>query len=654
MRFRQVHLDFHTSEAITNIGENFDKKQFQAMLKKGHLDSITVFSKCHHGWAYHPSEKNEIHPHLSFDLLGAMIDAAHEIDVKTPVYLSAGIDEKLARIHPEWLIRDEEDKTSWIDSFMKPGYHQFCMNSPYLDILLEQIDEVIRNYDVDGLFLDIVGVRECYCHNCVNDFRAKGNKLNDSKAWLTFWEQTYANYTERVRNTIDAVKPGLPVFHNGGHLRRGRRDLATMNSHLELESLPTGGWGYDHFPLSASYAQQLGMNYLGMTGKFHTSWGEFGGYKHPNALRYETALSIAHGARCSVGDQLHPNGLMDELTYELIGQAYSEIEKKEAWCTDIKNIADIALLSVEAVLGQEEHTGTSDTGAIRMLLEGNYLFDVIDLESDFQKYKVLILPDHIIVSEPLREKLNMFINKGGKLLCTGISGLNVEQTEFAVDLGVTYLGYSPYNPEYFHPDFELNSLSTASFIFYSQGQLVKLNPGNSILGQREFPYFNREPFTFCSHLHTPSSLENSGPGMVESVNGIYIAWNIFEDYALKGSLALKETVLYALDRLLAKEKTVQTNLPAQGIVTLHEQKKEQRYVNHILYATPVKRGKDIEIIEDIIPIYDTQVTVKLSTPITKVYLAPQKVDLPFETDAQGRVSYTVSKIDCHQMVVLEE
>ena len=61
--------------------------------RAGHVDSITVFSKCHHGWAYHPSEANEMHPHLSFDLLGEMIVAAHEIDVKTPVYLSAGLDE---------------------------------------------------------------------------------------------------------------------------------------------------------------------------------------------------------------------------------------------------------------------------------------------------------------------------------------------------------------------------------------------------------------------------------------------------------------------------------------------------------------------------------------------------------------------------------
>lgn len=174
MRFRQVHLDFHTSEAIQRIGSEFNKKQFQDMLQAGHVDSITVFSKCHHGWAYHPSQANEIHPHLSFDLLGEMIAAAHEIDVKTPVYLSAGLDEKLARIHPEWLIRDQQDRTNWVSGFMSPGYHQFCFNSPYLEILTEQVKEVVRSYDADGIFLDIVGVRECYCHNCVTSIRTRG------------------------------------------------------------------------------------------------------------------------------------------------------------------------------------------------------------------------------------------------------------------------------------------------------------------------------------------------------------------------------------------------------------------------------------------------------------------------------------------------
>ena len=66
LRFRQVHLDFHTGPAIQEIGARFEKAQFQEALKKGHVDSITCFSSCHHGWSYHPTDVGGMHPNLTF------------------------------------------------------------------------------------------------------------------------------------------------------------------------------------------------------------------------------------------------------------------------------------------------------------------------------------------------------------------------------------------------------------------------------------------------------------------------------------------------------------------------------------------------------------------------------------------------------------
>lgn len=659
MRFRQVHLDFHTSEAIPDIGGQFSRSQFQNMLHLGHINSITVFSKCHHGWAYHPSEANEMHPHLSFDLLGEMIAAAHEIGVKTPVYLSAGLDEKLARRHPEWLIRDAEDRTRWVKDFMTPGYHEFCFNTPYLDILLAQIHEVVSRYDADGIFLDIVGIRKCRCQYCVATLRAAGQDPRDEAAVAALGERTYLNYARRVRETIDAVKPGLPVFHNSGHQQRGRRDLAQVNSHLELESLPTGGWGYDHFPLSARYAQTLGMEYLGMTGKFHTSWGEFGGYKHPNALRFETALSLAHGAKCSIGDQLHPSGLMDEATYALIGAAYAEVEAKEPWCHDTSSVADIAVLSLEAAweacsnaTTKEERTNLADAGAVRILTEGHYLYDIVDAEADFSHYKVLILPDEVPIWPKLEEAIHAFTTSGGKVLATGRSGLNIASDAFVLDLGLDWRGSSPYQPSYFHPDFTPVPLLPASFIMYGEGQIAELNGGRS-LGHRENSYFNRDVFTFCSHQHTPSTGVDEGPGMIESRNGIYIAWNVFSSYADNGHLILKEMVLHALDRLLP-QPTLRCNLPAQGITTLQYQAEEKRYINHLLYASPVLKGR-VEVIEDIVQLQDISISLRLpaSVSVKRVYLAPSMEDLPYRVGTQGEINYTVPCLNNHQMVVLE-
>ena len=80
-------------------------------------------------------------------MLGSQIAAAHEIGVKTPVYLSAGLDEKMARRHPEWLVRNKDESTMWVKTFAEAGYHKFCMASPYLKYLTNQIEEVCKNYD---------------------------------------------------------------------------------------------------------------------------------------------------------------------------------------------------------------------------------------------------------------------------------------------------------------------------------------------------------------------------------------------------------------------------------------------------------------------------------------------------------------------------
>ena len=49
LRFRQVHLDFHTSPAIPGIGKAFDKKLWQERLQMGHIYENEVISVCLQG-----------------------------------------------------------------------------------------------------------------------------------------------------------------------------------------------------------------------------------------------------------------------------------------------------------------------------------------------------------------------------------------------------------------------------------------------------------------------------------------------------------------------------------------------------------------------------------------------------------------------------
>ncbi len=660
---RQVHLDFHTSECIDGIGSKFDKVQFQNCLKKGHVNSITLFAKCHHGWSYFPSEVTPMHPGLhGFDLLSAQLDACREIGVAAPIYISAGYDVRYYVEHPEHarlasrkdrfpLVYENNGHKFAVDD--NPRFKMICLNSPYLDYLEAEVRETVERFDPCGVFLDIVSPSNCrcFCPRCRNSVIEMGLDESDDRNYEKLAEITYKKYYDRINAAARSKNPNVRIFHNGGHITVGRRDLAYANTHLELESLPTGGWGYDHFPRSVRYAAQLGVEYLGMTGKFHLSWGEFGGFKHPNALRYEVALSLANGAKCSVGDQMHPYGFLDDATYELIGKAYAEVEAVEEYCYDISPVSDVAILSVEGVYGNKRRSDASDTGANRIMLEGKYLYDIIDAECSFDKYKLIILPDKITVGAELKEKLELYVRGGGKLLCSGISGTD-ENGELVFDFGVKHLGVNKFCPTYYHPEYSALGLTPSNYVFYSKNYQTQItDPEAKVLGYSKNSFFNRSAERYCSHKHTPFVAENNAPGVVIGKCGAYIAWDIFAEYAEVGSYILKETVIKVIDELLADKKTLVTNLPAQGIVTLNEQPREHRYVLHMLYATPIKRGADVQIIEDTLPVLDTEFEIKLPE-VKSVTLVPENKSIDFKY-SDGICRFAVDKFTCKQVVVID-
>ncbi len=667
LRFRQIHLDFHTSEKIANVGGKFDKKKFQEILTNARVNSITCFSKCHHGLTYHETAVGVKHPLMKGELLREQFQACKEIDINVPVYLSAGLDEAMAAEHPEWLEVNSEGKRP---SPTQAGFKKLCFNSPYIDYLCEQIKEAVRMFPTcDGIFTDIISQGQCCCGSCMKIMAESGwdaTKEEDRQKCATHGLERYYRMTTEAAKIDD---PKMRIFHNSGHITRGKTEILKYFSHLELESLPTGGWGYDHFPVSAKYCLNLPYDFLGMTGKFHTTWGEFGGFKHPNALRYECAAMLAYGAKCSVGDQLHPDGHINESTYEIIGQAYGEVEAKEPWCDNVKNVSEIGLLSSISLQSGAQSVWTmnddADTGAGRVLLEGQFLFDVIDTEMDFGKYKVMILPDEVRVDKNLKAKLDEYLEAGGKLLLTGESGLWVDKDEFAFDIGAAHEGPSEYQPDYILPIKELQAdFVKTPLVMYTRSQRIKAKGGKS-LGDVYDPYFNRAYDHFCSHQHTPNKTEPSGYDCgVLSGNIMYLAHPVFKLYRGMGAVAYREYITKAI-RMLLGQSALEVAMPSTGRVSLMHQPAEKRYVLHLLYANTVNRGgkmdlyggtivtetRGVEVIEDLTPLANVKVRVNPGCDVKKVTLEPQGTEIAWESNA-GYVELTVNEFTCHQMIVL--
>jgi Hypothetical glycosyl hydrolase 6/Beta-galactosidase trimerisation domain len=661
---RQVHIDFHTSEHIPDVGSKFDSGAFATALKGAHINSANIFAKCHHGWSYYDTKVGVRHPNLKFDLLSAQMDACKKAGIAAVIYYSIGWDERAAFLHPEWReVAPDGGFRTWGGGNLDASWKSMCLNSSYLDYCMAQISELAKTFpQADGFWLDIIFMNECCCSNCRRSIEAKGRDWQDPSHRQ---KEAYARrerYFEAANAAARVVAKDLPVFHNSGHLPQGDRQIFRHFSHLEIESLPTGGWGYDHFPLSAAYARTLRKPYLGMTGKFHTMWGEFGGYKHPNALSYECALMLAFGAGCSVGDQLHPTGAIDESTYALIGHALREVEAVEPWVINAKPVAEVALFSASSLLApgrtdDEARKIPADHGAARVLLESHFLFDVVDRYSDFSEYKLLILPDLIRLDGDLAERIEVYRRGGGRILLSGESGFARSENRFAIEVGATTVGVSPFSPDFVLPFSELRpDFVNEPFVMYAPSHRLQVTSGRS-LGQVFDPYFNRTGKHFCSHMHTPPRPEPSGFDAAVLHDGVlYLAHPVFSIYQDKGAVAVKRYVEAAINLLLEKRR-ISTNLPSFGRVALTRQDHERRSVIHLLCASPFYRGSfhrgPIEVVEDLTTLADVQVTLRVDRPIARVTLEPEGLETEFKQN-DGEIVFTVSRVAGRQIVAVHD
>ena len=200
---------------------------------------------------------------------------------------------------------------------------------------------------------------------------------------------------------------------------------------------------------------------------------------------------------------------------------------------------------------------------------------------------------------------------------------------------------------------------------YLPARRIRRRSGRS-LGKIFDPYFNRNYRHFCSHRHTPNRPEPSGydAGVCDETV-LYFAHPVFSIYRGYGAVPLKEFILKAIRSFLGGELPVEVSLPSTGRVTLMEQPERKREIVHLLFANTVNRGGGeipravgaaedgwaIEVIEELLPLYDVEVRVRPGIPVRRVRLVPENVDLPFREVADS-IAFTVPKLVCHQMVEL--
>ena len=659
--FRQVHLDFHTSPHIPDVGADLNADEFVRTLQAAHVNSVTVFAKCHHGYSYYPTKVGTPHPHLRRDLLGEMIAACHGAGIRVPVYTTVVWDELAWATHPEWRqLSPDGHIVGPSASPLEPGWKNLCLNTGYADYVVAQIQEILDLYDGDGLFVDIVryAPTPCVCATCLGQMMAQGVDPEDAGQLRRFALRAERRFMARTSQAIRAKKPGQSIFYNS-RLRVawdpewGNRPEMDAFTHLEIESLPGGLWGYDHFPLYARYYQTFDRPLLAMTGRFHTAWGDFGGLRNREALAFECFQALAHGAACSIGDQLHPRGRLDAAVYERIGQVYPEVERREPWCAGTQPLPEIGVLTANA----ERRLGSggiheSDRGTLHVLEQLKHQFQFVDAGSALSPYAVVILPDEVPVDEALAARVRDYLAGGGRLLVTGRSGLDEARGDFvlAEEMGVHYAGPAEFAPDYLVLAPELaRGIEPMHHVCQLQGTRVTVEPGVQVLARSGAPYFNRTWRHFCSHRYTPMDRPTGEPVVVQNGDVIYLARPLFREYAESSRRAHRQVLANCLKRLLPWPRVGTHNLPSTAIVTVRQGGDD--LLVHLLHYVHQRRGRDLDVIEDLLPLHDVTVSVRATQRPSTVRLVPeeQAVDWAWE---DGYVRFTIPRLNGYQIVQL--
>ena len=640
---RAVQLDFHTLPGIPDFGKDWDPKAFARLLKQSHVAFINAAAQCNLGFCYYPSKIGVPYPQMEGDLFGSLRKACAEEGIQVVAYVSVGLNHEQSRRNPQWCQIDEEGRMLHGDRANTNFFRTVCYNTGYREHILAEVWEILDTYDVDGFFFDSVVVRPCWCPRCMEKMEALGLDIHSYESVLKFGWDTTMDFARELRAMIPA---GKFMKFNGLPGQEG----AALNTHGEIECLPSGGWGYDSFPCSVASCRNRYQQTIYMTGRFQASWGDFGGFKTKASIENDFYDALCGNAQISLGDHLHPTGQLEPAVYETVADIYGRLEKYEKWTDNARYVPEIGILwnnvgHMDSYVFTEAYRGLA-----RMLGELKYNFDILDEDMDFSPFELLILPDEVRMTPMLEKKIEAFLASGKKILSSGVSGLNDRGDSFQLKqwdfLG--FRGQDLTKTGYYRNLTLTGAEAQMRWAMYSGGILMEPSEEAEILATHVAPYFDRHWDGKHGYFYTPPAQETGCAAAALSGQIAHISFRIFSAYYAYASKFHKDLVRTILERLLPNSLIRAESLPSTARVTLTGT--EDYRLLHVKVTYPEPRGK-VNIVEEHTVLPEGRV-LWVRGEYRSVSLLPEETPVEFRCE-KGYTQIRLPEITGYAMFLLQ-
>ena len=644
-----LFYDFHTMATIPDVGTKFNTMKFIGQVKSCGVDFLTWHARCNQGNAYYNTRFGQRHPSLQFDMIRELGKACRREGIKFSVYLNGYYSDEELIHHRDWMAITKKGEIlrgyGGPGGFSGPWARGVCYNSPYREHLKNMVQELL-DYPVDGFFFDCLYTPECVCEYCVREMKEKGMDCMDPEAVHQFGLFSVRRLCKELNDLIRSMKPDSLLFFNA----RPFEEIVGMASHLECECLPTSQWGYESLPVYAHYMRTVskGKMILNMPGRFN-DWGDFGGLRTAEGLEYDLFYGTANGMRPDIGGHFHPRGDLDLPVFDRIREVYRNLQQYDEWVFDAVNEPEIALV-YHCTDSANRPQGIAVESAVRMLTELKIQFDLVTEFSSWDQYKLLIFPDDVIFTDEIVKRVKAHLKRGGKILASSKSGLDLAQQRFALsEWPAEYTGPLEFDPVYFMPAGKLaEELPEMPLSIYAAGTAVK--PTGKVEMYLVKPYLHFGWDGLRSNYYNPPQAIAEEPFLVRNENIIYISAELFTGYAKRAPKQLRQLLGNAIRSLCPDLKLLAPNLPS--FARAFVQKQNNTELVHLLAYCPEGRGQ-ASAVEDRIPLLNTDLELRTDgRTVCKVYLAPDRKELPFE-QKNGYCKVQIPMIIGYALIVFE-
>lgn len=427
--FFGLHYDLHPNANDTELGRETTYEHIREMLEKVKPDFVQYDCKGHAGYTGYPTKVGSPSPGIVNDALKIWRQVTRDMGVPLSIHYSGVWDTRAVELHPEWARLNRRGK---------PSKDHTCPLSAYMDeLLIPQLLEVVREYQIDGMWIDGENwaSHPCYCERCKAEFTKRTGISDIPKEegeenwaeWAAFHRDLFTEHVTRYADAVHAENPEVMVCSNWMYSVRMPESVRAPVDYLSGDFDPS--FGAKRASAEARFLASRGMPWDLMAWSFLRTGGQGWTMKTATHLSQEVSEVLAQGGAVFIYNQPQRSGRLTAWHQDMFAEVAEFCRARKPYCFKTETVPQVAILHSETVyyrhndpLFNFRQANHPMEGALHAFLENGYSVDLLNEEALLERmgqYPLVVVPEQEALPKKVADGLEAYVRGGGRLLVSG-------------------------------------------------------------------------------------------------------------------------------------------------------------------------------------------------------------------------------------------